>query len=70
LESSTMESIDVRLARIEEKVDMLLKADEADTKVLDRLNERISKLEKFEAKLIGVAVAVSAIISIVIKRWV
>jgi cell division protein FtsL len=65
-----MESIDVRLARIEEKVDMLLKADEADTKVLDRLNERISKLEKFEAKLIGVAVAVSAIISIVIKRWV
>jgi hypothetical protein len=65
-----MESIDVRLARIEEKVDMLLKADEADTKVLDRLNERISKLEKFEAKLIGVAVAGSAIISIVIKRWV
>lgn len=63
------ESTDVRLARIETKLDILVENNNKDSVRFDKYDDRISRLEKFEAKLLGVAGVISLLISLVVKKY-
>lgn len=57
------------LVRLDEKMDVVLKRLDAGDEELDDHDKRLKKLEVFQAKLIGIALAASAGISAIIV-WV
>lgn len=63
------DSLERAIGRLEGKVDMILAGQTTATTITNDHEERITKVEKWQAKLIGAGLVIGSIVGFIVKVW-